>query len=351
MAKKSSQNKTQDFFEQALEKLKSIGIAPTPSMYELWYVYYSGENPALSHAIDMAERKGKLGEFQCLEFYREFLSQERRISVVQEAGEQIQTTIKDVNDLVSDVSGLTAKYSETLNQVTARLEAHKYTQEEIQGFLKGIALDTEMILEKNAKLERELAKQAETMAVLQKDLKYAQREMMLDALTNIANRKAFDQKIKSLVTAAQNSDDKTLSLVFMDIDHFKAFNDQYGHQVGDQVLRLVARTLLDSLKGQDFVARYGGEEFAIILPGTNQHAGQKVADNLRQAVQAKEVINRNTGVSMGRITMSGGVTEFYKGDEADDMLARADEALYKAKNKGRNQICVAEVSLVRDKKG
>ena len=344
-----SDKKAKEYFQQAMERMQSLEIAPTPVMYELWYVYCSGENPALSHAVEMAENDGALSEVECLKLHQEYLSHDRRINVVQEAGEQIQTTIRDVNDLVSDVSDLTGKYSDTLNEVTDRLEGHDYTQEEIQGFLAGIAEDTKTILEKNTNLESELAKQAEAMAELQGDLDRAQREMMLDSLTNIANRKAFDQKVSALVEEARADEEASFSMIFMDIDHFKAFNDQYGHQVGDQVLRLVARTLIDGLKGQDFVARYGGEEFVILLPHTNQHGAQRVGDNLREAVAAKEVINRGTGRSMGRITLSGGVTEFYNEDTVDDMIERADEALYMAKNKGRNMICQAKITVARNK--
>lgn len=346
-----SDQKAKLYFEQALARMKELQIAPTPSMYELWYVHFSAENPELSHAIDMAEREGAVSESKCFELYRAYLSREQRIHQVQEAGEQIQTTIRDVNELVADVSESTSQFGKTLNKVTTKLEVSDYSQEEIKSFLKDVGADTKQLLDKNKRLEKELSKQADAMVNLQMNLEYAQREMMLDGLTNIANRKAFDQRISGLVEKAERGDTPTFSLVFMDIDYFKAFNDQYGHQVGDQVLKLVARTLVEGLKGKDFVARYGGEEFAVLLPETNQHAAQRVAENLREAVAAKEVVNRTSGKALGRITMSGGVTEFFRGDNPDDMLERADKALYGAKHKGRNNIQVAEISLVRENKG
>lgn len=131
------------------------------------------------------------------------------------------------------------------------------------------------------------------------------------------------------------------SILMLDIDYFKSFNDNFGHQVGDQVLRLVARTLKDGLKGKDVAARYGGEEFSIILPDTDLSGAVIVGNALRKAVAGKEVINRSTGKVLGRITLSVGVAEFAGEKTAELLISRADEALYTAKHNGRNQVAAA----------
>jgi diguanylate cyclase len=127
----------------------------------------------------------------------------------------------------------------------------------------------------------------------------------------------------------------------VDIDHFKSFNDNFGHQIGDQVLRLVARTLIEGVKGKDVAARYGGEEFVILLPDTTLPAGVAVGNSLRKAVATKDVINRSSGEKLGRITMSVGVAEFTPGEKITDLIERADAALYTAKHNGRNQVAAA----------
>jgi diguanylate cyclase len=151
------------------------------------------------------------------------------------------------------------------------------------------------------------------------------------------NRKAFDTEI---VLRTKESDDigAPMVLMLLDIDYFKKFNDSYGHQVGDQVLRLVAKTLTDNVKGRDIAARYGGEEFAIILPETPLTAGTKVAEMLRKSVESKEIVNKATKENLGRITLSIGIAEYIKGESISELVARADAALYAAKNAGRNRV-------------
>ena len=135
-----------------------------------------------------------------------------------------------------------------------------------------------------------------------------------------------------------------LCLMLLDIDHFKNFNDTYGHQTGDQVLRLVAMTLKSNIKGKDLAARYGGEEFVAILPETDLEGAIIVADNIRKAIQAKELLKRSTNEKLGRITASFGVAVFRPADTASTLIERADRCLYAAKHAGRNRV-VSEIDL------
>src|SRR5262249_5059635 len=123
-----------------------------------------------------------------------------------------------------------------------------------------------------------------------------------------------------------------------DIDHFKKFNDTYGHLTGDQVLRLVAQAVKQNVKGQDIAARYGGEEFAVILPQTPLRQALTVADHIRRAVVAKELIKRSTGENLGRVTISVGVATLHKSETTQALLERADACLYAAKRSGRNLV-------------
>jgi diguanylate cyclase len=134
-----------------------------------------------------------------------------------------------------------------------------------------------------------------------------------------------------------------------DIDHFKKFNDTYGHQTGDQVLRLVALAVKQNVKGHDVACRYGGEEFAVLLPHTSLRQAVTVAEHIRRAVLTKELVKRSTGENLGRITISIGVSSFVAQDTVQSMIARADAALYAAKAAGRNLVrCESDPDVETD---
>ena len=135
-----------------------------------------------------------------------------------------------------------------------------------------------------------------------------------------------------------------ICLLLADIDHFKTFNDTYGHTVGDQVLKLVARMLSQEIKGRDLAARYGGEEFTIILPDTALDGAVKLAQQLCAVLAHKELKNRESGKHFGQVTLSIGAALYRPGESPAQLINRADEALYRAKGKGRNRV-ISETEL------
>ncbi len=328
------------YAEQALERILHEALAPTPEIYELWYAYYAGVSPEVSRAIDiLVANKQQITEDRCRDMHARFLSEARNEEIMRRAGDKINDTIRSVSGAVRDVHDATTSYSGTLENVSERMSRIE-KPEEMREIVRSVMDDTRTMLQRNQKLEHELDKSSALMQDLQRDLEQVRKEAMTDGLTGLSNRKAFDAAI-SRVTEEAQSTSATFTLLMLDIDHFKTFNDNYGHQIGDQVLRLVARTLVEGVKGRDLAARYGGEEFAIILPDTTLSAGVAVGNSLRKALATKDVINRSSGEKLGRITMSVGVAEFIPGERIEDLIQRADAALYTAKHNGRNQVAAA----------
>lgn len=172
---------------------------------------------------------------------------------------------------------------------------------------------------------------------LQARLTTEKRLSMLDPLTRINNRMAWDQRYAAEFDRWLRFRQPTCVLTW-DIDHFKAINDSFGHRAGDKVLAVVAETLKNSIRSTDFVARYGGEEFVMLLTGTSLHDGIRLADRMREAVAQIGFHFRGQPVP---VTISCGITELRDGDADDEAFDRADRAMYRAKESGRNRVVSA----------
>lgn len=181
----------------------------------------------------------------------------------------------------------------------------------------------------------------EEQARLMERLAAAETASQTDPLTGIPNRRSLERILASGIDESRGHGER-LSIAILDIDHFKAFNDLHGHETGDLVLRLVARTIAGALRDGDTVARFGGEEFVVVLPRADLATAAKVAERLRHTLEAREVTNRRTGAGYGKVTASFGVATLKATETAKDLLRRADDALYAAKRAGRNRVETAE---------
>jgi len=321
----------------ALERLEKLHLKPVPHLYELWYRYYEGD-PEIVRAID--NYQGEFNENTCLKMYKRYLGSTARDEAVRKVSDQVQQAITELAQALGSVKSATSEYGENLDEVTEKIQQAE-SLEDLGDVVSIIIADTKKMVEKNQQLEGQLETSVEQVSELKKNLDNVRKEALTDGLTGVANRKAFDKNISDLVEEATQNQ-TPLVLMMLDIDFFKKFNDAYGHQIGDQVLKLVARTLVENVKGRDIVARYGGEEFAVLLPETPAAAGLKVADMLRRSVESKEVVNKTSNEALGRITLSLGVAEYIPGEGVSDMIERADAALYMSKKTGRNRVTAAE---------
>lgn len=166
----------------------------------------------------------------------------------------------------------------------------------------------------------------------------AEQVARLDALTQLPNRRAFDETFVELDDAFQRSG-HPFSLIILDVDHFKKVNDQHGHAAGDAVLSMIGRVLLENRRTTDHASRLGGEEFVLMLPRCDAESARLVADRYRQKIQSAKLRYNNQYLS---VTVSCGVAEASLNDTKRSLLQRADSAMYLAKIRGRNQVCVAE---------
>jgi diguanylate cyclase (GGDEF)-like protein len=166
----------------------------------------------------------------------------------------------------------------------------------------------------------------------------ALKKAYTDPLTQTHNRASFDDAItREMSLAVRNG--KSLSLIFLDIDHFKTINDTYGHECGDTTLVLGAKWIKENLRNSDIVFRYGGEEFVILLNGTDGNGAELLAERIRASIESHTIA---FGMETLKITASLGVSTLRDNDTLESFVQRADKAMYIAKNRGRNQVAVAK---------
>jgi diguanylate cyclase len=188
-----------------------------------------------------------------------------------------------------------------------------------------------------AKLEVSFDEKTRELDTIRDSLNKSEERAKTDTLTGLPNRRALDEFFrKSQIAAMENGE--PLSILLIDIDHFKQFNDNFGHSVGDQVLRLVAKALRDRVRDIDLPARYGGEELVAVLPGADLAVCTAVAERLRRSIADCQITRRSTGEILPGITVSIGVGQFQFGEAMADLIDRCDRALYLAKKTGRNRV-------------
>jgi diguanylate cyclase len=324
------------YANSAMDLLKRGQIPPYPQFYELLYTYATGVNPTLNQRINQIFRDGSASEQLAERLYNEFLKAADANERISSVSERMAMRIDAVNEAIDSAMATANAYSGTLQSASGDLD-HNIGEAELRSIAQKLLGETRRMQDANALLEEKLEASRDDIAALQRDLDEVRRESMLDPLTKIFNRKSFDEGLlKNFNEAAERG--MPLCLMLLDIDHFKKFNDTWGHQTGDQVLRLVAMTLKSNIKGKDIAARYGGEEFAAILPETDLEGAVIVADNIRKAIQAKELLKRSTNEKLGRMTASFGVAMYKPGDTPASLIERADRCLYAAKHAGRNRV-------------
>ena len=320
----------------AMKDLVRLEIDPTPENYTVWYHYHSKSEPKLTQIIDtLTSNKQKFSSERCAELYRQFFAENSDRAKVTVATGRIAIELRDLIEQLGLAGDEAANYGVALESFRGELAASDQAAG-LANVVTSMLNATRDMEIKNRELEEKLTASSHQIGDLKGELDHMTRAALTDALTGIANRKQFDIEFERALLQSE-TDSTPLCLLVIDIDFFKRFNDTFGHAVGDQVLKLLAMTLNESIKGRDMAARYGGEEFVILLPETNLDGAVALADVIRERVRRKRIVNRSSGQDMGEITVSIGVGLYAVGETSAALFTRADAALYQAKNEGRNR--------------
>jgi diguanylate cyclase len=326
---------------RVIDAMETAGVWPTPLNFELWLHYLGDPEGALGREIKrLLASKEAFTEATAEMLAAEYLPRGKLSEEIRDAGAVLDRELSSVADAIASAHKTHAAYGVTLAGAATSIDATTGGAG-LKKLVTTLSSATRKVQRENASLEKKLETSTREVARLREHLEQVRRDAMTDALTNLANRKAFDEHLARACMASEKSSEP-LTLAVIDIDHFKRFNDTWGHQTGDQVLRYVASVLSRISRNPRVAARYGGEEFAVIFPG---EAGAKVEaalESIRQEIGSRALRRRSTNDELGAVTISAGYAQRRKGETAHAFLERADEALYASKRGGRNRLTNAD---------
>ncbi len=334
--------KAYDWARKALEAMETHRVWPTATNFELWLHYVAAEDSEVTAEINSVLNSGQaftdlIGE----EIASHHLPGAKLNGEILEAGKNLSKELDTVSRAIETARETSEAYGQQLANASESLGGNENA--DVRDMVETLSSATRKVREENEALESQLAGTTDELTRLREHLAQVRREAMTDALTMLANRRAFDETLEAACAASRQTG-KAVSLAVVDIDHFKVFNDSWGHQTGDQVIRYVASVIgRVAATGERFAARYGGEEFAVIFPGESREVALAALEQAREEISSRVLKRRSTNEDLGAITISTGIADT-KGQDSPAMLVeRADGAMYASKRTGRNRTTLADL--------
>jgi diguanylate cyclase len=326
----------------ALDSLRSHGLPATPRNYAVWYEFHGGRNAKLRRVLSVAlTNRRSVDAYMMAELHEHFIA----VTPERQAAREARSTLREAAGRIIEAGADAVRYGSTLTEVATGIGTGGDSGVHgIASMIARLAAEAADLSERSARLGAELNASGEKIAALEKQLAAAHQASLTDPLTSLPNRRAFDSLVLEHAGQAMNSGED-LSLLMIDIDHFKRVNDHWGHTVGDAVIRLVASIIAQHGPETARPARYGGEEFAVLLPATPLRDAAAHGESLRGTLAGRRVSLRANAETIGAVTVSIGAARYEPGEAVGRWIERADAALYRAKEEGRNRVVVAEPAL------
>ena len=328
---------TESIYQKVLESFRQHRVPPTAINFAVWYAYHSGKLPDLEDELNaiLKDEFGYLDRYGKMLFDKYLLQEDNSLLELDRA---IRNLISMLASKIDKLANRLKAQTDTLESCTQQL-SQKLSSEELSEITETILGTARSLRDDTALFEQHILQSAQEIQKLRQELMEARQASMKDELTGLLNRRAFNQTIAEWTLSMEDSPE-SLHLIMTDIDHFKHFNDEFGHLTGDSVLRYFARLMQTTQRKNEMIFRFGGEEFAIMTRDESLEETQARAEALRQKLMEARLKRKTDGRLLGTITASFGIGEFHgPQDDVEQLIARADEALYLAKERGRNQVC------------
>ena len=328
-----------DLARKAVEAMEAHQVWPTVRNFELWTCYVAESTGPLAVEIDRMIAAGEpitesIGEALAAQF----MPDARLNGGILEAGDVLSKELQSVTRAIESAQKSSEAYGQELATASERLVGD---DSQVKSVVEDLTAATRKAQAESQTLESQLADTTAELGRLRESLDQVRRDAMTDGLTNLTNRKAFDEGLYAMCEKAEATGEP-LTLAIIDIDHFKGFNDAWGHQIGDQVLRYVSSVIGRLGATPRLAARYGGEEFAIVFPSENGRAAMAALEEIRLEISSRSLKRRSTNEDLGAVSVSSGYAERLAGESISSLVERADAALYASKHAGRNRTTAAQ---------
>ncbi len=327
-----------EYLRQAIPLMVKHNIPPNPLNYALWYTYVSNRVPELNQELD----KTLTTYGTCPNLVGEQMFRQHMIKDEVDSAENVQAgliaLVNDLHEHASVTAEETKNYSDTLQDSLDALQADGGPALPLESIIQTLARKTQDISDSTQRFQTRIDDAQSEIESLKAELEKTRQDARVDPLTGLFNRRVFETELGTLLYSGNAG---AVTLVMVDVDHFKKFNDTYGHLMGDKVLQYVGKLLRDFCPEPMLAVRYGGEEFAVIMPALTASKSAELANALREKIQAIRIKQKKSGEVISSITASFGVAESRQEDSINTLIERADKALYSAKEGGRNQVKIA----------
>ena len=333
-------SKAGEFLRLALNYIAKYNLPANPVNYTVWYEYVSGKNLKLKRALDKSIQQDKPISSENIEgLYQKYVADGDRI-VISKLLTKISLMLKDISSHVSETEGDLAGHGDALGELAVQV-GNAGDINEIKRIVDMMLVETKALVNSGKRLQSRMKVSSKDLRQLRQELEKSQQEAQTDALTSLINRRGLE-KMMELERLRARQNNQPFSIIMADIDHFKRVNDTFGHLVGDSLLKGIAGLIIQNLRKSDLAARYGGEEFFILLSETGLDGANAVAKKIQKALSTKEWRIKDSGKSMGKISLSMGVALYDLRESEESLVKRADDALFLAKKNGRNMIVSQE---------
>lgn len=328
--------KVYDHANTACRLISEHGTPPFPNTFALMFAYAAKSDKNIVVAVDEMLERGALCKYEIDEVYNLHLRPSDDDAKRETIGREVEQQLSSVLDLVGTSMENSDQFELALKQIEQGLSDSSSTSA-LSAAVAQLMTENRRMTEQSRKLSEGLLASKQQIERLQLELEAVRNESMRDPLTSIFNRRAFDVRLATEMDTAKKQG-SSLCLAIADLDHFKRVNDNFGHRVGDEILKIFASVISTNIKGKDMVARYGGEEFAVILPATDLAAAAKLLDRIREQMSQRRLMLKGSKTPIGSITASFGVAQYRPGMDVSDLVELADQRLYQAKSAGRDQV-------------